>query len=53
MEAEAIKRSKFNQEQITYALRKHEAGTPVEDVCRADQRRSRVEIIGWPVSVSF
>ena len=29
-----MKRSKFSEEQITYALRQHEAGTCVEDVCR-------------------
>lgn len=29
-----MKRSKFTEEQITYALRQHEAGTPVADVCR-------------------
>lgn len=29
-----MKRSKFTEEQITYALRQQEAGTPVADVCR-------------------
>ena len=29
-----MKRSKFSQEQIAYALRQVEAGTPVGDVCR-------------------
>jgi transposase-like protein len=29
-----MKRSRFSEEQITFALRSHEAGTPVEDVCR-------------------
>ena len=29
-----MKRSRFTEEQITYALRQHEAGTAVEDVCR-------------------
>jgi len=29
-----MKRSKFSEEQVTFALRQHEAGTPVEDVCR-------------------
>ena len=29
-----MKRSKFSEEQITYALRQSEAGTPVADVCR-------------------
>lgn len=29
-----MKRSKFTEERITYALRQHEAGTPVQDVCR-------------------
>lgn len=29
-----MKRSKFSEEQITYALRQVEAGIPVGDVCR-------------------
>jgi putative transposase len=29
-----MKRSKFNEEQVAYALRQAEAGTPVADVCR-------------------
>lgn len=29
-----MKRSKFTEEQITYALRQAESGTPVGDVCR-------------------
>ncbi len=29
-----MKRSKFTEEQITYALRQVEGGTPVADVCR-------------------
>lgn len=29
-----MKRSKFSEAQITYALRQHEAGTPVQDLCR-------------------
>lgn len=29
-----MKRSRFSEEQITYALRQHEAGTPAADVCR-------------------
>ena len=29
-----MKRSKFTEEQITYALRQHDAGTPVGDICR-------------------
>ena len=29
-----MKQSKFSEEQITYALRQAEAGTPVADVCR-------------------
>ena len=29
-----IKRSKFTEEQVTYALRQAESGTPVPDVCR-------------------
>ena len=29
-----MKRSKFSEEQVVYALRKEEAGTAVEDVCR-------------------
>ncbi len=29
-----MKRSKFSEEQVTYALRQHEADTPVADICR-------------------
>ena len=29
-----MKRSKFSEEQIAYALRQADAGTPVGDVCR-------------------
>lgn len=29
-----MKRSKYTEEQITYALRQAESGTPVADVCR-------------------
>ncbi len=29
-----MKRSKFSEEQVTYALRQVESGTPVGDVCR-------------------
>ena len=29
-----MKRSKFTEEQIAYALRQVESGTPVSDVCR-------------------
>jgi hypothetical protein len=29
-----MKRSKFSEEQIAYALRQAESGTPVPDVCR-------------------
>ena len=29
-----MKRSKFSDEQVTYAVRQHEAGTPVQDICR-------------------
>ena len=29
-----MKRSKFSEEQVTYALRQAEGGTPVGDVCR-------------------
>ncbi len=29
-----MKRSRFTEEQVTYALRQAEAGTPVADVCR-------------------
>jgi len=29
-----MKRSKFSEEQVSYALRQAEGGTPVADVCR-------------------
>jgi len=31
---EDMKKSRFTEEQITYALRQAESGTPVADVCR-------------------
>jgi putative transposase len=32
--SESMKRSKFSEEQIVYALRQAESGTPIGDVCR-------------------
>ena len=29
-----MKRLKFSEAQIIYALRQHEAGTPIADICR-------------------
>lgn len=29
-----MKRSKFTEEQITFALRQHDAGNPVAEICR-------------------
>jgi putative transposase len=29
-----MRRSKFSDEQITFALRQHDGGTPVPDICR-------------------
>ncbi len=29
-----MKRSKFSEEQVVYAIRQADAGTPVEDLCR-------------------
>jgi putative transposase len=34
MKVEAMKRTRFTEEQITYALRQVEGGTPPADVCR-------------------
>ena len=33
-QAGPVKRSKFSEEQVVYALRQEEAGTAVDDVCR-------------------
>ena len=35
MEKIAMKKSRFTEEQVTYALRQAEGGTAVEDVCRS------------------
>jgi hypothetical protein len=29
-----MKRSRLSEEQITFAMRQHDAGTPAEDICR-------------------
>ncbi len=34
-----MKRSNFSEEQIAYALRQAESGTPVGDVCRSGDER--------------
>lgn len=34
VQGEALKKSRFLEEQITYALRPDESGTPVVEVCR-------------------
>lgn len=60
-----MKRSKFSEEQIAYALRQAESGTPAADICRqlgiseascAACARSRTRIVGssswWPISPS-
>ena len=43
-----MKRSRFSEEQISYALHQHQTGTPVQDICRqlgvvprADRRHER------------
>ncbi len=35
MEKVAMKKSRFTEEHVTYALRQGEGGTAVEDVCRS------------------
>ena len=35
MEKIAMKKSRFTEEQVTYALRQAEGGTAVEDICRS------------------
>ena len=41
-----MKRSKFTEEQIAYALRKVEGGTPATDVCR-QARVSEASFYAW------
>lgn len=35
MEKIAMKKSRFTEEQVSYALRQAEGGTAVEDICRS------------------
>ena len=41
-----MKRSQFTEEQIVYALRQHEAGTAVADICR-QLGVSEATFYGW------
>ena len=44
-----VKRAKFSEEQVVYALRQEEAGTAVEDVCR-QLGVSRATFYVWSIS---
>ncbi len=44
-----MKRAKFSEEQVVYALRQEEAGTAVEDVCR-QLGVSRATFYVWSIS---
>ena len=50
-----MKRSKFSEEQVAYALRQVEAGTPVGDVCRqlgVSERAARNLWSHWFMKIS-
>jgi putative transposase len=42
----AVKRSRFTEEQIAFALKQQEVGTPVEDICRK-MRISDATFYNW------
>ena len=47
-----VKRSKFSEEQVVYALRQEEAGTAVDDVCR-QLGASRATFYAWKKKYAY
>ena len=45
-----MKRSKFSEEQIIYALRQAESGTPIGDVCRQLGIAEHIVTVGFGIT---
>ena len=48
-----MKRSKFSEEQITYALRQREVGTPVADFCRQLGVSEATSYVGREITLTW
>ena len=48
-----MKRSKFSEEQIVYAIRQAESGTPVGDVCRQLGVAEQTILMDWTHPCNF